>query len=303
MKILVVDDQPQILSLMREILEAQGYEVLTADNGLEALELYQRHRPSFTLTDISMPRMDGLELLRQIKALSAEAVVMLMTGDGAESYAVEALRGGAVNYFNKPVEIKELINTLHRYSTLATGYDFELYAPEFLVDETLHLELLNDLTMVNHAVQMIVHRCRAIFPLAEIFLLRFGIYEMLINAVEHGNLGITYEEKTEALEGNRLNELIETRAADPERSRRHVHLTCRLSPEGLHCAIRDEGEGFDHSVYATPDPGRLFEELGTSLHGRGIMLTCLQFDKVEFNEKGNEVRIEKRAKNPGSVRK
>jgi CheY-like chemotaxis protein/anti-sigma regulatory factor (Ser/Thr protein kinase) len=297
--ILVVDDQQQILDFLREILASEGFEVLTASNGVDALQLYQEHRPAFTLTDISMPQMNGIELLKQIKALNAEAVVMLMTGDGAETWAIEALRGGAVNYFNKPVDIKELLNTVQRYASLAAGYDFELFATDFMREEQIHLELQNDLGQINHAVQLIVNRCRSIFPLSDIFLLRFGIYEMLINAVEHGNLGINYEEKTRALEENRLNELIHERAAMPDLARRRVHVGCSITPAGLVCTIRDEGAGFDHSIYSSvQDPGQLFEELGTSLHGRGIMLTCLQFDKVEFNEIGNTVRIEKRA--PGA---
>lgn len=301
MKILVVDDQQQILDFLREILSTEGFEVLTASNGVDALNLYQEHRPAFTLTDISMPQMNGIELLKQIKGLNAEAVVMLMTGDGAETWAVEALRGGAVNYFNKPVDIKEMLNTIQRYASLAAGYDFELYAPDFLRKEDLSLELKNDLGQINHAVQLIVNRCRSIFPLNDIFLIRFGIYEMLINAVEHGNLGITYDEKTRALEENRLNELIQERCAMPDRARRRVNVDCNISPAGIVCMISDEGAGFDHSIYSSiKDPGQLFEELGTSLHGRGIMLTCLQFDKVEFNEIGNSVRIEKRA--PGAGR-
>ncbi len=297
MKILVVDDQVSVLELLDEILQQAGYEVIKTTESLKALELYKEHRPAFTLTDISMPGMNGLDLLRHIKSINAEAVVMLMTGDGAESWAVEALRGGAVNYFNKPFDIKELLNTLRRYSNLAAGYDFELYAPEFLEEERLRLSLSNDLEQVNHAVQLIVNRCRSIFPLADIFTLRFGIYEMLVNAIEHGNLGITYAEKTQALEQNHLGELLAERLADPERARRRVRVECDISPRGLICTIQDEGKGFDHSLYSSePDAGRLFEELGTSLHGRGIMLTCLQFDKVEFNEQGNQVRIEKRLK-------
>ena len=297
MKILVVDDQHQVLELLQDILSTAGYEVITAADSLKALELYQEHRPSFTLTDISMPQMNGIELLKQIKGFNAEAVVMLMTGDGAEAWAVEALRGGAINYFNKPLDIKELLNTLRRYTTLATGYDFELYAPGFLVQERIRLRLANDLGQVNHAVQLIVNRCRSIFPLGDIFMLRFGIYEMLVNAVEHGNLEITYEEKTQALEQNRLTELLAERAGRPELAGRRVFVDSEITPAGLVCVIQDEGAGFDHSLYSSePDAGRLFEELGASLHGRGIMLTCLQFDKVEFNDAGNQVRIEKRVR-------
>ena len=78
---------------------------------------------------------------------------------------------------------------------------------------------------------------------------------------------------------------------------RRVRIQCDLRAEEMECVIADEGDGFDHSVYSrSTDPAQLFEELGTSLHGRGIMLTCLQFDKVEFNDKGNVVTIVKRAR-------
>lgn len=295
MNILVVDDQPEIRMFLKEVLETEGFTVLMAGNGVEALERYNQHRPPFTLTDISMPGMTGLELLRQIKALNPEAVVMLMTGAGTESFAIEALRGGAVNYFTKPVDINELTTTIGRYVNLATGYDYEHVAVNFLKHERLELSLQNDLEQVNHAVQMIVNHCRAIFPLSEIFTLRFGLYEMLVNAIEHGNLGITFEEKSAALDNNGLSELLRLRAADPARAAKRVHILCEIGPEGLICTIRDEGEGFDHSAYsAIEDPTMLFEQIGTLLHGRGIVLTCLQFDKVTFNAKGNEVRIVKR---------
>jgi len=307
MQILIVDDQPEVLMFLQEVLTDQGYEVLTASDGPSGLEAYQQHRPAFTLTDISMPGMSGLDLLKQIKELNPEAAVMLMTGAGSEAYAVEALRLGAVNYFNKPVDINELGNTLNRYAALAAGFDYERYAAQFMVAEHLALCLDNDIDFVNHAVQMIINHCRSIFPLTEIFTLRFGLYEMLVNAIEHGNLGITYQEKSAALEQNRLGELLKERAAEPERAARRVHITCDIKPEGLTCRIRDEGDGFDHSMYSnTTDPAQLFEELGTSLHGRGILLTSLQFDTVRFNDKGNEVFIFKRSPNfpappPGTV--
>lgn len=301
MNILVVDDQESILMLMQDLLQEQGYEVLTASDGAAALEVYRDHHPAFTLTDISMPGLSGLDLLRQIKALDSEAIVMLMTGAGTENYAVEALRLGAANYFNKPVDINDLINTLNQYATLAEGYDIENYAAEFLKGERLELAVPNDLAHANHAVQLIVNHARSIFPLADIFTLRFGLYEMVINAIEHGNLGINFEEKSRALEDNRLCDLIRERALEPERLDKRVHITCDIKPEGMRCGIRDEGNGFNHSVYSKiEDPAELFEQISTSLHGRGILLTRLQFDEMTFNEKGNEVSIFKRASRGGN---
>jgi anti-sigma regulatory factor (Ser/Thr protein kinase) len=184
---------------------------------------------------------------------------------------------------------------------MAEGYDFEHYAAGFLQSERLELAVPNDLTQANHAVQMIVNHARAIFPLGEIFTLRFGLYEMIINAIEHGNLGITFAEKSHALEANNLCELIRLRAADPARAESRVQITCDIQPDGMRCVILDQGAGFDHSVYSNiEDPAELFEQISTSLHGRGILLTRLQFDEMTFNEKGNEVTILKRAPRGGN---
>ena len=68
----------------------------------------------------------------------------------------------------------------------------------------------------------------------------------------------------------------------------------------MRCIIRDEGDGFDHTVYSNiADPAELFEQISTSLHGRGILLTRLQLDEMTFNERGNEVTIFKRASRGG----
>ena len=300
MNVLIVDDQKPVRDFFEDVLQESGFDILTANDGQQAIELYRAHRPSFTLTDISMPGMNGLDLLRQIKECNPEAVVMLMTGAGNEAFAIEALRGGAVNYFNKPVDVNELINTLNRYASLATGYDYEHYTREFLQAERLNLVLSNDLNRLNHVVQMIVNHCRAIFPTSELYTLRFGLYEMLVNAIEHGNLGITYEEKSQALEDNVLSKLMMDRGQDPEREERHVEVVCEITPRGFQCTIEDQGEGFDHSIYSSaPDPAALFEKMGGSLHGRGIILTLLQFDRVEFSAKGNRVTICKWIKKDG----
>ena len=292
MNVLIVDDQKPVREFFTDVLQENGFGTLTAKDGREAIELYRIHRPAFTLTDISMPGMNGLDLLRQIKECNPEAVVMLMTGAGNEAFAVEALRGGAVNYFNKPVDVNELINTLNRYASLAAGYDYELYTREFLREERLNLVLNNDLHRLNHAVQMIVNHCRAVFPTGELYTLRFGLYEMLVNAIEHGNLGITYEEKSQALEDNALGALMEERVKDAARAGRRVGVVCEISPRGFQCTIEDQGDGFDHSLYSSaPDPAALFEKMGGSLHGRGIILTLLQFDRVAFSAKGNQVTI------------
>jgi anti-sigma regulatory factor (Ser/Thr protein kinase) len=110
-----------------------------------------------------------------------------------------------------------------------------------------------------------------------------------VNAIEHGNLGISYEEKTKALDEDKLNEVILTKSREPELAKRRVTVRYRLTHEKVTYDIEDEGDGFDVSHLPNPgDPENLW--LG---HGRGILMTRALMDEVIYNEKGNKVTLVK----------
>jgi two-component system, cell cycle response regulator len=103
-KILVIDDEEDIRHLLSNILESDGYRVITASNGREGLEQFQAHDPALVLTDVRMPVLDGIGVLREIKAKQSEADVIILTGHSDEATAVDCLRLGAYDYFRKPLE-------------------------------------------------------------------------------------------------------------------------------------------------------------------------------------------------------
>jgi sigma-B regulation protein RsbU (phosphoserine phosphatase) len=112
-----------------------------------------------------------------------------------------------------------------------------------------------------------------------------GLTELLVNAVEHGNLGITYEEKAELLERGDLQAEIERRLALPELAERRVTVTLRRDPECLSASIEDEGEGFDWRPYLEYDPERVLDA-----SGHGIAIACgVCFDEVTYHGRGNRV--------------
>ncbi|MCP3950656.1 MAG: sigma-54-dependent Fis family transcriptional regulator, partial [Desulfobacterales bacterium] len=114
-KILVIDDEDDIRSLLSNILESDGYHVITASNGCEGLEQFQAHDPALVLTDVKMPILDGIGVLREIKAKQSEADVIILTGHSDEATAVDCLRLGAYDYFRKPLEnIDVFLSTIER---------------------------------------------------------------------------------------------------------------------------------------------------------------------------------------------
>jgi len=107
-KILVVDDKVEICGVLGQFLTGQGYTVVTATSGEEALLQLGYERPDIVLLDVQMPDMSGLEVLREIRALGNAMRVVMITGLWDEGVREEALRGGADAYLTKPFRLREL---------------------------------------------------------------------------------------------------------------------------------------------------------------------------------------------------
>ncbi len=107
-RILVVDDEPSMRDMLRIVLRRDGYEVLIAENGRQALETLQRERVDLLLSDIRMPDINGVDVLRAAKELNQDIVAFMMTAFASTETAVEAMRLGAVDYFTKPFSMDEL---------------------------------------------------------------------------------------------------------------------------------------------------------------------------------------------------
>jgi len=112
-KILVIDDEEPTLSMFRLFLGAYGYQVFTAANGSEGIELFKKERPSIVLTDIKMPGMDGLTVLKQIKNIDPKTEVIVITGHGDMELAKQALDSEAVGFINKPIKKEALDQALN----------------------------------------------------------------------------------------------------------------------------------------------------------------------------------------------
>ena len=113
-KILLIDDEEAIIRVLSMSLRSDGYEVIAAQNGSDGLELFKQALPPLVLTDIRMPGMDGLEVLRQVKEIKPETEVIIITGDGDLEAAINALQNGASDFINKPVRDTALTVALKR---------------------------------------------------------------------------------------------------------------------------------------------------------------------------------------------
>jgi len=113
-KILLIDDEPDILRVLSRSLRADGYEISTAASGTEGLSEFEHTPAEVVITDIKMPGMDGIEVLKRVKTMNADTEVIIITGHGDIDKAIEALQYGASDFINKPVRDEALSIALKR---------------------------------------------------------------------------------------------------------------------------------------------------------------------------------------------
>src|SRR4051812_27382443 len=113
-KALIADDDDKVRMTAAEVLTVEGFDVVTASNGEEAIEVFTATSPDVVIVDLKMPKFGGLEVLRRVKARAPEVPVILITGYGEVKTAVEAMRSGAYDFIAKPFMLEDFVATIVR---------------------------------------------------------------------------------------------------------------------------------------------------------------------------------------------
>ena len=148
-RILLVDDEPDIIEFIRYNLLREGYEVYSASNGAEALQVAAQHRPHLILLDVMMPVMDGVETCRAIRQdpVLKDTVVIFLSALGAEEQQLTGFDVGADDYITKPIKMKLLISRiqaiLKRVDQYQTDADTKPHKEELIIDTESHTATLN----------------------------------------------------------------------------------------------------------------------------------------------------------------
>jgi two-component system KDP operon response regulator KdpE len=144
MRILVVDDEPQITRVLRTSLQSSGYEVVLARDGMEALERFRENTPDLIITDLSMPEMDGIELTREVRRMADTPIIVLSVRE-QDTMKVAALDEGADDYITKPFSIQELLARVRAQLRRVARQDVpadKIEAGDFSIDAEAHRVLV-----------------------------------------------------------------------------------------------------------------------------------------------------------------
>jgi CheY-like chemotaxis protein len=270
-----------------DALSTGDIRVVYANNGRDALEKIKEAPPDLVVTDLVMPEIDGLGLVKEVRATYPAIPVILMTAHGSEDIAAAALLAGAASYVPKRHLARDLPETVQTILYLAQANRQQQAVLAYLVDSESRFTLPNDLRLISPLVAFLQNDLRRMglhqgdgdlhLPIA--------LHEALVNAIVHGNLEVPgHLRETDSSD---YLEWIKQRQATPPYSERRVHVIARETREELKYVIRDEGPGFDTSTL--PDPADT-EDLKNSC-GRGLFLIRTFMDEVRFNEAGNEITM------------
>jgi DNA-binding response OmpR family regulator len=286
-RILVVDDDPMARELLSEALGEEGFTVEVAHDGEEGWDKLAAdpHGYSVLLLDRQMPRLDGLELLRRIKRAEALQSIpaIFQTGSGEREEIREGIEAGCYYYLVKPIDlgilvaiVKAAIADSERHESFKREVRRGIRGLSALRRGTFEFRTI---TEANELGTLLAYACPD--PETQVV----GLSELLINAVEHGNLGISYKEKSALLAANRWQAEIDRRLTLDEYRNRTVRVEFERHDGEVRIVIRDEGSGFDWMSYLEIDPRRAFDT-----HGRGIaMAKMFSFSRLEYRGNGSEV--------------
>lgn len=287
-RILVVDDDRATVTLVARVLARAGHAVVTAHDGESALARFaEGQRFDVVVLDRRLPGMDGLEVLRRLKASPdlRNIPVVLATAMATQEEIWEGVRAGAFYYLPKPLGMDLMLQIIEA----ASGEAFarrKLWAEMALVRSAIgliHRGTFHYRTMreCEELAMLLANACPD--PQRSFV----GLFELMLNGHEHGNLGITYADKTALVEARTWKEELLRREELPENRRKRVTVTLSRTLRTTRFVIQDEGPGFDWEAFQTMDPERLLDN-----HGRGILLARWEaFDQVDYLGSGNQVRM------------
>jgi CheY-like chemotaxis protein len=283
--ILLVDDSPENIDVLDSILKPH-YRIKVALNGEDALKIANKHpQPDLILLDIVMPGMDGFEVCRQLKAdaQTRGIQVIFVTATTDQETVARGLELGAYYYLTKPVDpvtieavVKSAISEALAYRNLQEEVKQTENALSNMESGLFELQTFDE---AKRLAMVLAKVC----PESDKRII--GLTELLFNAIEHGNLEISYDEKGELIQQGQWPTEVERRLRLPQYADKKVAVTFEKRANQIRFIIRDQGAGFEWQRYLQLEASR-----ATHSHGRGIALAnMMSFDELQYQGSGNEV--------------
>ncbi len=289
-RFLVADDDALNLDIISEYLNfmSDGYQVETATDGKIAWQMINDNVMDYydiVILDNMMPHLSGIDILKNMQSQSRlkHIPVVLQSACARKEDVVEGIEAGAFYYLTKPFNEEQFSNVirncyrnLHIYKNLQKVLQGNAASMNLLEEATFNFKTIDD---VHSIATLVASAC----PSSERSLT--GLFELMLNAIEHGNLGIGYDVKSELNKNGKWVEEVNRRQQLDVNRNKLAQIHFKRKKDHIEITISDDGKGFDWQSYMDFDMQRLLDS-----HGRGIAIANnISFDHLEFNASGNEV--------------
>ena len=284
--ILVVDDDRVTLMMLEEHLINNGYKIIKATTGENAKEiiLQQHLLLDAILLDRIMPDMDGIEIINWLTSRHdiTRVPIIMQTGSDNQEQIKEGIDAGVFYYLTKPIQETVLKSVV--FAAVKESGQQKLLRME-MGKHKQSFKLINKCRFQIHSLEegenvaCFLANC---FPNPESIMP--GLAALITNAIEHGNLNISYDQKTELVKLGTWREEVNKRLVLKEYADKKVTITFTKEDNKYFVKISDEGKGFPWQQYMKIDPSRSMDN-----HGRGIARANIIFNKIEYNKAGNEL--------------
>ena len=290
--VMVIDDDQAVLHMVRDALVHHGMAVHPFSEGRLAMKLLEEPRGpqlDLVISDINMDGMDGFDVIHKVKSINPSLPVVLMTGQASLEYAIRAMRMGAANLFQKPLTLRELVNSVFHLVGLHRELRMAEAGLKGLVHETRRFSFRSSELDIPSTVMHLTDR---LVPLGfasatNVDVIAMAYHEALVNALEHGNLEMDSSLKSDLFSAkDSYSALLMERRQDPEYASRPIEVFLEATPDRYEVVITDGGKGFDARKVS-----RVSDETLARQCGRGLAMIHMVMDEVSHNEKGNQIRL------------
>ncbi len=286
--ILCVCTDYQCLRTIQDATQETHFSIHNTTTLLDAETIIEKVKPQLILCELSFAKLYGSSLFKKIRETNPHALINILLYKKDKTSIFKAMSYGIHNYLVFPIETEDCAHYINLCELIikTRNKTNKGNSPCKNFQKTLCID--NNIENIPETVDSLLELCNKNFDQNEI---RIGLEELIINAIEHGNLNITFNEKNKAILDDTFERLVQERLNNQLYKDKKVTISFYQTSQYDEWQIEDEGNGFDPSEIPT------FTKLSQiqQLHGRGILISRFQFDEIEYKNDGRLVRVRRYA--------
>lgn len=282
-RILFISNNELFKSYVSETISGTNLSVQYVNTSTEALDILNKEK-----TDVVFCELEKTDktLCKAIRTKNPKTRIHILIDENEQDAIFSAMTFGITDFHILPLDSADFRLSLKRLERVLQNRTTNTTKSSVTKSKKRSFHIGNDMSAIPSVVSSLLEETNKAFSSNEM-ILRLGLEELIINAIEHGNLNISFEEKSNAIADGRFSQLLDERMNDPRYKDKLVTITFNQKPEYDEWIIKDDGQGFNPCKIRKTTCNSHTERL----NGRGLMLCHSLFDEIEFSENGTKVRL------------